>query len=689
VIFEDVHWIDPTSLEALGRVVDRIRALGALLVVTCRPEFQPPLSGQPHVIALTVNRLGQREISLLIERIIGNKRLPDKLKQDIVERTDGIPLFVEEMTKAVVEAESEQSSERMFAAVPSPSVTVPASLHASLMARLDRLGAAKEVAQIAAVLGRNFSHDLLTAAARKEEVELQASLDRLIGAGLLFRQGVPPHATYLFKHGLVHDAAYSTLLRERRRALHARIAEALETQFQEIAESQPELVARHCTEAGLIEKAANFWAEAGRRSVARSALVEAIVQFTRALEQMATLPATPAQRREQIELQLGLISPLMHVKGHSSPEVKAATERARMLIEQAETFGESPESPLLLYSVLYYSWVANLVTFNGDALRALAAQCLALAEKHGATVPLTMGHSLMGYSLLVTGNFAQSLKHYDPAIALYDPAVDRPRGLLLGGDPRVVNLSSRSLTLWFLGYPEAALADTNHGLKDAREISQAGSLFYALNHATITHFLRGQYTTAESLANELCTLADEKGASMVWRPPGLLFRGWILAIVSRAAEAVQLITSGLAALPAGATLLTPVGLSMLAKSHADLGQLDDAWRSIDEAKAVIEKTKETWFEAHIHRIAGEIALKSPEPDAAKAEAYFERALAIARQQQAKSWELRAAMSLARLWRDQGKVQQARELLAPIYGWFAEGFDTRDLKEAKALLGELG
>jgi predicted ATPase len=250
-----------------------------------------------------------------------------------------------------------------------------------------------------------------------------------------------------------------------------------------------------------------------------------------------------------------------------------------------------------------------------------------------------------------------------------------------------VNLSSRSLTLWFLGYPDAALADTNHCLKDARAINQAGSLFYALNHATIMHFLCRQYTTAESLANELCTLADEKGAVMVWKSPGLLFRGWILAVVSRATEAVRLITCGLAALPAGATLLTPVGLSMVAKSHSDLGQLDDAWRCIDQAKAVIEKTKETWFEAHVHRIAGEIALKSPEPDA-KAEAYFERALAVARQQQAKSWELRAATSLARLWRDQGKAQQARELLEPVYGWFTEGFDTRDLKEAKALLHAL-
>ena len=381
MIFEDVHWIDPTSLEALGRAVDQIRTLGALLIVTYRPEFQPPWSGQPHVTALTVNRLGPSEISSLIEWIIGNKRLPDKLKQDIVERTDGIPLFVEEMTKAVVEAESEQSSERMAAAIPSPSVAVPASLHASLMARLDRLGPAKEVAQIAAVLGRNFSHDLLTAAAGKEEVELQAALDRLMGAGLLFRQGIPPHATYLFKHGLVQDAAYSTLLRERRRLLHRRIAEILETQFPDTAESQPELIARHCTEAGLVEEAVAFWAKAGRRSMARSALVEAVAQLTRALDQIATLPSTPRLRREQIELQVATITPLMHVKGYSAPEVKAATERARLLMEQAEALGEPPENPLLLYSVLFGFWITNAVAFNGDAALALAEQFLELGQR--------------------------------------------------------------------------------------------------------------------------------------------------------------------------------------------------------------------------------------------------------------------------------------------------------------------
>src|ERR1700722_11648851 len=685
MVVEDAQWADPTSLEAVGRSVDRIRALGVLLIVTYRPEFEPPWIGQPHVTTLTLGRLGQREIDTMIDRVTAGRPLLASIRLDIVERTDGIPLFIEEMTKAVLESSGRENAERAVTSIPAPSLAVPASLHASLMARLDRLGSAKEVAQIGAVLGREFSHALLGAVARKEEAALQAALDGLTQAGLLFRQGVPPHATFLFKHGLVQDAAYSTLLRERRRSLHARIAEVLETEFPEIAESQPELLARHCTQASLIEKAAVFWAEAGRRSLARSALVEAIAQLNRALDQIGTLTASPALRQEQIELQVAVISPLMDVKGHSSPEAKAATERARVLIEQAEALGEPSKNPLLLYTVLSGIWLTKAVAFNGDALRTLAAQFLALAEKQGTTILIMIGHLQMTFSLLSTGSLAQGRRHCDHAIALYDPAAHRPLAMLLGHDLRVAGLSLRSHALWFLGYPEAALADTNHALREARVMGHAGTMFQALNYATLTYFLCGSYATAETLANELFTLADEQEA-VLWKPAGLLLRGNVFAVTGRASEAVQLMTPALAAYQStGSTLWTPVGLSLLAKCYADLGQLEEAWHSVDEAKAVIERTGETWFEADVHRIAGEIALKSPQPDTAIAEAHFERALAVARQQQAKSCELRTATSMARLWRDQGKPQQARELLAPICNWFTEGFNTYDLKEAKALL----
>jgi class 3 adenylate cyclase/predicted ATPase len=688
MIFEDAHWTDPTSLELFGRVVHRIASLRVLLIVTFRPEFEPPWVGRPHVTALTLNRLAQRDIDAMIDRVVGNKPLPASIRQDIIERTDGIPLFVEEMTKAVLEAESESAAQHVAAAVPSPALAVPASLHASLMARLDRLGPAKEVAQIGAAIGREFSHTLLAAAVRKPEAELNSALDRLIAAGLLFRQGVPPHATYLFKHALVQDAAYGTLLREPRRALHARIAETLESQFADIAENQPELLARHCTEAGLIEKAAGLWGKAGQRSLARSALVEAAEQLTRGLAQIAALPATPALRREAIKLQVALITPLIHVKGYAAPETKAAVDRARLLIEQAEALGEPPEDPLLLFSVLYGFWIASYVAFNGDVMRELAAQFLELAEKQGATVPLMIGHRLMAISLLCTGAIAESRAHYNQALALYDPAEHRSLATRFGVDAGVSVLSFRSLALWALGYPEAALADTDHALKDAREIGQAATLFYALGLAPWTDLQCGNYATANLLVDELVAAADEKGF-LFWKAFGILGRGWLFALTGKATDAVDMITSGMAAWRStGATVFAPLHLSNLAKAYAELGQFDDAWRCVGEAMTAVETTKERWYEADIHRVAGEIALQSPQSDAAKAEAYFERALAVARAQQAKSWELRAAMSMARLLRDQGKRDEARELLAPVYGWFTEGFDTRDLKEAKALLDAL-
>ena len=310
MIFEDAHWTDPTSLETFGRVVDRVRSLPVLLIVTFRPEFEPPWIGRPYVTALTINRLAQRDIEAMIDGVVGNKLIPANIRQDIIERTDGIPLFVEEMTKAVLEAGSVEGAQWTAATVPSTALTVPASLHASLMARLDRLGPAKEIAQIGAAIGREFSHVLLSAVVSKPEADLNSALNHLISVGLAFRQGQPPHATYLFKHALVQDAAYGTLLREPRRALHARIAETLEGRFADIAETQPELLARHCTEAGLIEKAAGLWGKAGQRSLARAALLEGVEQLKRALDQIATLPATPTLRGEEIKLEVAFANAL-------------------------------------------------------------------------------------------------------------------------------------------------------------------------------------------------------------------------------------------------------------------------------------------------------------------------------------------------------------------------------------------
>jgi predicted ATPase len=688
MIFEDAHWTDPTSLEVFGRIIDRVRSLRVLLIVTFRPDFEPPWMGRPYVTFVALNRLGERDIAAMIDGVVGNKPLPANIRQDIVERTDGIPLFVEEMTKAMLEAESEGAAERSAAIIPSAILAVPASLHPSLMARLDRLGPAKEVAQIGAAIGREFSHVLLAAVSRKDEAQLKSALDSLVQAGLLFSQGMPPHATYLFKHALVQDAAYGTLLREPRRVLHARIAESIETHFTDIAESKPELLARHCAEAGLIEKAAKLWGKAGQRSLERSALAEAVEQLRRALDQIATLPLTPALRREEIKLQVALITPLIHVKGYAAPETKAAAEQARLLIEQAEALGEPPEDPLLLFSVLYGLWVTNYVGFNGEVVRELAVQFLALAQKHASTVPLMIGHRLMGQSLLYTGDVAEGRTQYDQAITLYDPAEHRPLATRFGQDIGVAILCYRSFALWLLGYPQAARRDIEHALKDAREIGHAATLMYAIGHAQLPYIHCGNYAIANALSDELVALANEKGASY-WKAFGIMNQGLLFALTGKTTDAVHRIGSGLSAWRStGSTLWVPLYSAHLALAHAHLGRRADACQCVGEAMSTVETAKERWCEADVHRIAGEIALMAPELDAAKAEAYFERALAVARQQQTKSWELRAAMSMARLWRDQGKRDEARDLLAPVYGWFTEGFDTLDLKEAKALLDEI-
>ena len=343
---------------------------------------------------------------------------------------------------------------------------------------------------------------------------------------------------------------------------------------------------------------------------------------------------------------------------------------------------------MLLFSVLYSFWVANYVAFNGDVVHNLAAQFLALAEKQGATVPLMIGHRVMGTSLLTTGDIAEGRAHYDRAIALYDPAEHRPLATRFGQDVGVSILSFRSWVLWWLGYPEAALADAGDALRDAREIGQAATLMYALTITSLTHICCGNYVAANAQLDEVAALADEKG-SFYWKAYRMLMQGWIFALTGRASDAALMITSAIREWRStGATQGVPFYLSHLARAHSELGKFEEAWCCIGEAITAVETTKEKWCEADIHRTAGEIALMSPKPDAAKAQAYFERAIAIAREQQAKSWELRAATSLARLWQGQGRRSEAHDRLAPIYGWFTEGFDTLDLKEAKALLDEL-
>ena len=439
------------------------------------------------------------------------------------------------------------------------------------MARLDRLGPARKWRRSGRPSAASFRTHYWGRWRESRSRSWRSALDRLVAAGLVFRQGVSPHATYLFKHALVQDAAYGTLLREPRRALHARIAETLESQFAEIAENQPALLARHCTEAGLIEKAAGLWGKAGQRSLARSALVEGVDQLTRALAQIASLPTTPTLRRERISLQVALIAPLYHVKGAAAPETRAAAERARLLIEEAETLGEAPEDPLLLFSVLYGFWVANLAGFNGPVVHELAAQFLALAKKQRTTTPVMVGHRLMGVSLTYLGQFAEARAHSEQAIRLYDPVEHRPLAMKFGQDVHVAALTYYAWASWFLGYPDAALAATDRAIDEAREIGHAATLMYALAHASTVHTFCGDYSTASAEAVEDVTLASEKG-SPFWTGFGKTAQGCCSAANGKASnEAAQMIASGVNTLHStGSAMWLPYAWTFWPKSMPSL-----------------------------------------------------------------------------------------------------------------------
>jgi class 3 adenylate cyclase/predicted ATPase len=674
--FEDLHWADPTTLDVLGGMAERGALAPLFIVATTRPEFRPSWGMRSHHGTISLSPLDRLQVREMVAELSARHALPREVAEGVAARTGGVPLFVEEVTRLLLERGGKGGIQ-----------SIPPTLQQSLMARLDRLGPAREVAQVGSVIGRSFTYGLLRAVSAMEDGPLQMALERLAEADILLVEGLPPESDYRFKHALIQDAAYENLLKSRRQVLHRRIAEALRDNLAATT-AEPELMAHHFTQAGLAEAAIEWWGIAGQRSLESSALVEAVEQFRRAIAQIATLPATSALRREEIKLQAALINALMHTKGYAASETMEAEEQARSLIEAAERLGEAPEDPLLIFSVLYGVWVANQTKFSGELICGLAAQFFASAEKQGTIAPRMIGHRLMGVSLLCTGQLVQGRAHLDRASELYDPAQHRVLTTRFGQDTRVAILWYRSWVLWALGYPDAAVADMEHALMDAREIGHAATLMFALAWTNPIQYYCGKYAALNAQAKELVNLADEKGATY-WKAAGMWAQGLFLHQTGRASEAVQKFNSGLAAWRStGANLFRPTQLSWLAAAHAELGQFDDAWRCLGDATTEIETTKERWYEAEVNRIAGEVALRSPEPDATRAKAYFERALAVARAQQAKSWELRAAMSLARLWRHQDMRDEARDLLAPIYDWFTEGFDTPDLKEAKALLDQL-
>ena len=680
MIFEDAHWTDPTSLEAFGRAVDRIRTLGVLLIVTHRPEFEPPWIGRPHVTAVILNRLSEREIAAIIDSVTGNKMLSANVRQDIIERTDGIPLFVEEMTKAVLEAETEGEARQTAARVPPRAQAVPASLHASLMARLDRLGPAKEVAQIGAAIGREFSHALLGAVAGMSEAELASALDRLVAAGLLFRQGVPPHATYLFKHALVQDAAYGTLLRERRRALHAHIAETLEDQFAEIVETQPHLMAQHCSEAGHFERAINYWLKAGLQAVARSAMPEAEALLRKGLTLVPHVTDNDSRKEHELDLQIALGLALSQIQGFHAQAAGEAYSRARQLCDELKR-------PRKLLPILYGQWVNSYTRAELDRAEQFATEILNLGELTDDVVTRVVGYRATGGTSLFRGDFPIARSSLEQGLKLYDPSQRVQYGglILTSVDTHVALLGYLAPALACCGQLDQALSVCDKAVAEARDTSHAPTLAHMLWCAWWSEWCaHSDPSTLLQHADELVTLSTNRELGF-WHTIGLACRGWCLVMLGQGDRGISEMTAGVSKLRA--TLFEPIVVTMFADAFRILGQTGAGLAHLMEAERQAEATRVRCCQCQTFRLRG--VLLTLMGDRVAAESSFRDAISLAQRQGAKFFELRAALDLARLWRDQGKVQQARKLLAPVYGWFAEGFDTRDLKEAKALLDALG
>jgi class 3 adenylate cyclase/predicted ATPase len=659
MVFEDVHWIDPTSHELLDLTIERVRSLPVLLIITFRPEFQPRWTGQPQVTMLTLNRLDRRDRSALVAQVAEGNALPDEVVDQIVDRTDGVPLFVEELTKSVLESGVSL-------------VGIPTTLHDSLMARLDRLAPVRLVAQIGAAIGRQFTYVLLRAVSDLPDDELRGALARLVASELVFERGIPPDAIYTFKHALVQDAAHASLLRSTRQQLHAHIAEALEAHTPELMDTQPELFAQHYAEAGLVVKSVACWGKAGHRSAARSAMAEAAAQYQKGLDQLALLPDIPERQRQELELHSGLGEALKVAKGYAAPETGDAYARARALWEELG-------SPSEFLGVPFGQSVYHLYRGELDLALRLDEDLLRLTSQRADAAGLILGHLSSGRDLFFVGRFALSRSHLEEALALYDS--NSSRWLI---EQAGASSAYLGIVLFCAGYPDQAMALSSAALADTRRQAHPPSLAGCLATCIRLSLTAGDNAALGEWLDELVMITTEQGFPH-WRAMITICRGWVAVKSGDVAEGISLVRSGSAA-SRTYSAWRPHNIALLATVCEIAEQIDEALNLMDEALQIVENTGERWFEAELYRHKGKLLLRQGHTEVA--EEFYRKALSISQEQEAKMWELRAAVSLARLRRDQGRRDEVRDLLAPVYGWFTEGFGTPDLKDAKALLDEL-
>jgi predicted ATPase len=668
MVYEDMQWSDPTTRESLDLLIDRVPTLRVLAIITFRPEFAPPWVGHPHVTMLNLNRLPPRRRAEMIMQVTGGKALPREIADQIVDRTDGVPLFIEELTKAVLESGVLTETDDCYAVtgVVAP-LAIPTTLHASLLARLDSLAPTREVAQIAAALGRQFSHELMSAVATIPKQQLDDALAMLVRAELIFRRGTPPDAEYTFKHALVQDAAYETLLRSRRQQLHSQIAATLERRFPEIVNVHPEVLARHWTEAGSVKKAVSYWLKAGQQAVARCAMIEAVARLRKGIDLCCRAPDAGHEERE-LDLQMALGNALLATQGYAAPEYGAACARARQLCKELN-------QPQKLRWVLVGQFSFRLLRGELDQ-----------AERHveemydigGADDRARQANAVV---CMIRGKFVDARADFENGLSW------RPVSFGIPPSARIVG-GYFAQTLLYLGYANQARLWMDKVWATLQQLSPYDQVFMRY-HAW--HFYReieglGCASTMLRSAEEVAAISSEQGFALQFAF-GRIMRGWCLGALGKAAEGIPSLLDGIAIWRStGANLMTPFNLMLLAEIYGIAAQPEEGLARLAEAAELVETTQERWAEAELHRLRGTL-FQSLSAYAAAEGSYYQ-ALAVARRQSAKFWELRAATSLARFWRDQGKRTEARDLLAPIYGWFTEGLDTPVLKEAKALLEQL-
>jgi predicted ATPase len=668
---ENLHWLDPSSEEVLTALVERLAGAALLLLVSYRAGYRLPWVDKSYVAQVPLSRLPPADSRQVVQAILGLAPIAEELVQTIVARAAGNPFFLEELARTVGEHNAAQE----------PPV-VPETVQGVLAARIDRLPlAAKHVLQVAAVIGKDVPVPLLYATAEVPEEEFEQALRRLQVAEFLYAASVVPERVYTFRHILVQEVAYQSLLADARQQLHQRIAYALVARFAAAVETQPELLAHHYTEAGHTEQAVVYWQQAGQQALQHSANSEAIRHLTRGLELLAPLPTTPARDQQELDLRIALGPALMATKGQAAPEVEQTYTRARVLCAQ---MGETPQLiPTLRGLCRFYQSRGPL-----PAARELGEQLYRLAQHTANPTHLLEAHDALGTTLFLLGEYRAALRHLKQGCALTDPAVQRTLVLSHGVVPGVRCLSMAATTLWCQGYLTQAVQRSQEALALAQALAHPQSLVYAQHGAATVYQRCRETSTVQMQTASLLTLATAQGFPL-WVGHGTFWQGWVMAMQGQGEAGLAQMHQGLrVVLATGQTLSQPYHLVLLAEVVGHAGQAEEGMRLLAKALTAFKGIGRGDMLTEAYRLQGALLLRQAVPDTAQAEACFQQALAIARQQQAKSWELRAAMSLSRLWQQQGKCQEACELLAPIYGWFTEGFDTAGLQEAKALLEEI-